>query len=133
MALLAISMVPSYALGKTPAMVTAHAGSDRTVYGGANVQLDGSCEDKLGREFSYLWKQTLWQSVRLSSTTRADPIFTAPKVADGQTIIAFRLTCFAADGGGSSTDIVIVKVRSADNADGKRDKAGRNPGSVLVH
>jgi len=115
--MLAVSMAPSCAFGKTPVLVTAHAGKDQAVYGGANVQLGGSCDDKLNREFSYKWKQTLGPSVRLSSTDRADPIFTAPKIKDGQTIlIAFRFTCSAADGGGSSTDIVIIKVRPADNA-----------------
>ncbi len=93
-------------------LIAAHAGDDQTVDEGTNVQLGGSCDDKLDREFSYTWTQTLGPFVKLSSTTSADPTFTAPEIPNGQIIpTAFRFTCSVADGGGSSTDVVIVRVK----------------------
>jgi hypothetical protein len=91
------------------ALISAHAGNDQTVNEGTNVQLDGSCNDSLDREFSYTWIQTLGPSVRLSSTTRADPIFTVPEIPNDKTVpIAFRFTCLVE--GGTSTDVVIIRV-----------------------
>lgn len=91
-------------------LISARAGDDQSVDEGTNVQLGGSCDDKLDREFSYKWTQTLGPSVRLSSTTSADPTFTAPEISNGQIVpTAFRFTC-AVEGGGSSTDVVIVRV-----------------------
>ena len=92
-------------------LITAHAGDDQTVDEGTNVQLNGSCDDKLDREFSYKWTQTLGPFVKLSSTTSADPTFTAPEIPNGQIVpTAFRFTCAVENGGGSSTDVVIVRV-----------------------
>ncbi len=92
-------------------LITAHAGDDQTIDEGTNVQLGGSCDDKLNREFSYKWSQTLGPFVRFSSITSADPTFTAPEIPNGQIVpTAFRFTCSVADGGGSSTDVVIVRV-----------------------
>ena len=91
-------------------LISAHAGNDQIVNEGTNVQLDGSCDYSLDREFSHTWIQTLGPSVRLSSTTRADPIFTAPEIPNGKTVpIAFRFTCLV-EGGGTSTDVVIIRV-----------------------
>lgn len=92
------------------ALISAHAGDDQIVDEGTNVQLDGSCDYSLDREFSHTWTQTLGPSVRLSSTTGADPIFTAPEILNGKTVpFAFRFTCFV-EGGGVSTDVVIIRV-----------------------
>ncbi|MBM2852861.1 MAG: Peptidase [Candidatus Nitrosotenuis sp.] len=92
------------------ALISAHAGDDQFVDEGTNIQLDGSCDYSLDREFSHTWTQTLGPSVRLSSTTRADPIFTAPEIPNGKTVpIAFRFTCLV-EGGGTSTDVVIIRV-----------------------
>lgn len=107
-------------------LITADAGDDQTVDEGTNVQLDGSCNDKLDREFSYKWVQTLGPFVDLSSATSADPVFTAPEIANGQIVpTAFRLTCAVGDGGGSSTDVVIIRVRPVNDnpvADAGPDK-----------
>ncbi|MBI5145990.1 MAG: peptidase [Thaumarchaeota archaeon] len=107
-------------------LISARAGDDQTVDEGTNVQLDGSCTDKLDREFSYKWTQTLGPFVQLSSTTSADPTFTAPEIPNGQIVpTAFRFTCAVGDGGGSSTDVVIVRVRPVNDnpvADAGPDK-----------
>ncbi len=107
-------------------LISARAGDDQAVDEGTNVQLDGSCTDKLDREFSYKWTQTLGPFVQLSSTTSADPTFTAPEIPNGQIVpTAFRFTCAVGDGGGSSTDVVIVRVRPVNDnpvADAGPDK-----------
>lgn len=107
-------------------LITAHAGSDQTVDEGTNVQLDGSCSDKLNREFSYKWVQSLGPFVQLSSTTSADPTFTAPEIGNGQMVpTAFRLTCAVGGGGGSATDVVIIRVNPVNDgpvADAGPDK-----------
>ncbi|WP_157832470.1 PKD domain-containing protein [Candidatus Nitrosotenuis chungbukensis] len=107
-------------------LITADAGDDQTVDEGTNVQLDGSCNDKLNREFSYRWVQTLGPFAPLSSTTSADPTFTAPEIANGQMVpTAFRLTCAVGDGGGSSTDVVIIRINPVNDipvADAGPDK-----------
>lgn len=98
-------------------LITADAGDDQTVDEGTNVQLDGSCNDKLNREFSYKWVQTLGPFVELSSTTSPDPTFTAPEIGNGQIVpTAFRLTCAVGDGGGSSTDVVIIRVKPVNDS-----------------
>lgn len=94
-----------------PTLITASAGSDQTVNEGSNVQLSGSCNDKLNRETQLSWSQTLGPFVLLSSTSDADPTFVAPEIPNGSIIpTAFRLTCYV-EGGGSATDIVIVRVK----------------------
>ncbi|NDB46615.1 MAG: peptidase [Nitrososphaeria archaeon] len=92
-------------------IVSANAGPDQIVDEGDNVQLDGVCTDKLDRELSYSWVQTLGPFVELSSTADPDPSFTAPEIPNGPIVpTAFRFTC-QADGGGTATDVVIVRVR----------------------
>lgn len=105
------SVVIKVSAAKTT-LITVHAGDDQTVDEGTNVQLNGSCDDKLNRELSYTWTQTLGPFAKLSSTTSTDPTFTAPEIPNGQIVpTAFRFTCSAADGGGSATDVVIIRIR----------------------
>lgn len=92
-------------------LVTAAAGPDQIVDEGDNVQLDGVCTDELDRPLTYSWTQTLGPFVELSSTADPDPTFTAPEIPNGAIVpTAFRFTC-QAEGGGTDTDIVIVRVR----------------------
>ncbi len=94
-----------------PTLISAAAGPDQIVDEGETVQLDGVCSDKLDRETNYSWVQTLGPFVELSSNADPDPTFTAPEIPNGSIVpTAFRLTC-TVDGGGTSTDIVIVRVR----------------------
>ncbi len=94
-----------------PSLISAKAGPDQLVDEGDQVQLEGVCTDKLDREMSYMWTQTIGPFSELSSNADPDPTFTAPEIPNGPIVpMAFRFTC-AAEGGGSATDIVIVRVR----------------------
>jgi len=104
------TMIVKMTAGK-PTLVSAAAGPDQIVDEGDNVQLDGVCTDKLDRPITYSWVQTLGPFVQLSSTADPDPTFTAPEIPNGPIVpTAFRFTC-QAEGGGTATDIVIVRVR----------------------
>lgn len=93
-----------------PTLISANAGPDMDVKEGDNVQLNGSCTDKLNRSISYSWTQTLGPFVRMSSTDAKDPIFVAPEIPNGPVVpTAFRLTCYV-EGAGTATDLVIVRV-----------------------
>jgi hypothetical protein len=95
-----------------PTLISANAGRDQTVDEIKTVQLDGTCYDKLGRDISYTWTQTLGPSVSLSSTENNDPIFVTPKIPNGPIVpLAFRLICNVAEGGGTAADVVIIRVR----------------------
>ena len=60
----------------------ANAGSNQTVQPGATVQLNGSgSTDPGGRSLTYQWSQTGGTAVTLSSSTVAQPTFTAPSSA----------------------------------------------------
>lgn len=94
-----------------PTLISAAAGPDQIVDEGETVQLEGVCSDKLDRETNYSWVQTLGPFVELSSNADPDPTFTAPEIPNGSIVpTAFRLTC-TVDGGGTATDVVIVRVR----------------------
>jgi hypothetical protein len=94
-----------------PTLISADAGDDQIVDEGKTVQLEGTCNDKLDRELTYAWTQTLGPFSELSSTADPDPTFVAPEIPNGANVpMAFRFTC-ATEGGGSATDIVIIKVR----------------------
>ncbi|MGQ0771935.1 MAG: PKD domain-containing protein [Nitrososphaerota archaeon] len=94
-----------------PSMVSARAGPDQLVDEGETVQLEGVCTDKLDRELSYLWTQTLGPFSELSANADADPTFVAPEIPNGSIVpMAFRFTC-SAESGGTATDVVIIKVR----------------------
>jgi LmbE family N-acetylglucosaminyl deacetylase len=60
----------------------ANAGSNQTVQAGAAVQLNGSASsDPGGKSLTYQWTQTGGTAVTLSSSTAAQPTFTAPSAA----------------------------------------------------
>lgn len=104
-------------LAGKPTLISADAGRDQTVDEGKTVQLDGTCNDKLGRDLSYTWTQTLGPFADLSSTADADPTFVAPEIPNGAIVpLAFRFTCDAAEGGGTATDVVIIRVRPVNDA-----------------
>lgn len=108
-----------------PSLISASAGPDQTVNEGDNVQLEGSCTDKLDRELAYSWTQTLGPFTELSSTSDLDPMFTAPEIPNGSVVpMAFRFSCHA-DGGGTATDVVIIRVKPINDdpiADAGSDK-----------
>ncbi len=104
------SVIIKITAGK-PSLINAKAGPDQLVDEGDEVQLDGSCTDKLDRETSLMWTQTMGPFSELSSNADPDPTFTAPEIPNGPIVpLAFRFTC-EVDGGGTATDIVIVRVR----------------------
>ena len=104
------TMIVKMTAGK-PTLISAAAGPDQIVDEGETVQLEGECTDRLDRELSYSWVQTLGPFVELSSTGDPDPTFVAPEIPNGSIVpTAFRFTC-QADGGGTATDVVIVRVR----------------------
>ncbi len=88
----------------------ADAGPDQTVAEGALVTIMGSnSRDAEGSALSYLWEQTGGPVVQLSSTTAADPTFTAPDVGPEGAALTFRVT--VTDGlGATASDTCIVNV-----------------------
>ncbi len=118
------TMIVKMTAGK-PTLISAAAGPDQIVDEGDTVQLEGTCDDKLDRELTYSWVQTLGPFAELSSTADVDPTFVAPEIPNGQIVpTAFRFTC-QADGGGTATDVVIVRVRPVNDdplADAGPDK-----------
>jgi hypothetical protein len=93
----------------------ASAGSDQSVSAGASVTLDATgSTDADGQALAYSWSQTAGAPVTLSSTTDAQPTFTAP-VSDFPDTLVFQVT--ADDGqGGTSTATVTVNVAAVVNA-----------------
>jgi PGF-pre-PGF domain-containing protein/PGF-CTERM protein len=88
---------------------TVDAGSDQTVSGGDEVQLNASSSsDPDGDTLSYEWTQLTGPDVTLLVNESATPTFTAPDV-DEDTTLSFEVE--ASDGnGGSDTDTVNVTV-----------------------
>ena len=93
---------------------TADAGSDQTVASATSVTLDGtSSSDADSDALTYTWSQTSGTSVTLSSTTAAQPTFTAPTLAvgDADAVLVFSLT--VNDGTvNSSADTVTITVEA---------------------
>ena len=106
-------------------IISANAGPDQTVDEGSTVQLDGTCQDDLERPLTTTWTQSLGPAVELSSTADASVTFTAPEVPNGPLVSsAYRFTC-QAEGGGTATDVILVKinpVNEAPSADAGSDK-----------
>ncbi len=84
----------------------ADAGPDQSVNTGASVTLDGSSSSDPDHDaLSYKWTQTGGPTVSLSSSTAAQPTFTAPGSAS---TLTFKLT--VSDGKLSNTDSVTINV-----------------------
>jgi subtilisin family serine protease len=89
---------------------TANAGSDRTVDGGAKVQLDGSgSSDPKNSPLTFAWTQTSGPSVALSDSSSARPTFTAPQTS-AKTDLVFKLEVTNNDGVTSDPDSVKITV-----------------------
>lgn len=84
----------------------ANAGSDQQVTEGALVTLDGT--GSAGSNLTFSWEQISGTAVTLSSTTTAQPVFTAPAVTTPETL-RFRLTV-QDDQSNSDTDEVDITV-----------------------
>jgi large repetitive protein len=71
----------------------ANAGPDQTKAKGQVVTLNGSgSSDPDGSTITYQWVQTGGTAVTLSSSTAAQPTFTAPNVAQAGATLTFRFT-----------------------------------------
>ncbi len=94
---------------------TADAGPDQpTVVSGATVTLDGSgsSDPDAGDTLSYAWSQTSGTTVTLSSTSVAQPSFTAPVLGanDPAAVLEFSLVVTDDKGNSSAADSVIITV-----------------------
>jgi len=91
---------------------TADAGPDQTVSESSIVMLDGSSSaDPDDGIATFKWSQTDGPSVIPSSTSTANPSFTAPDVGSAGASLVFQLTV-TDNGGLQSTDTCVVNVTS---------------------
>ena len=88
---------------------TANAGAAQTVAAGATVTLAGSGADSDGSIATYAWSQTQGATVTLSSTSSAQPTFTAPDVG-AVTTLTFSLIVTDNLGASSAASTVNVTV-----------------------
>jgi len=95
----------------------ANAGADQTVASAAGVTLDGSgSSDPEGQPMAYVWTQTAGPAVALSSTTAAQPTFTAPTVAWNASAAVLTFSLTVDDGVNTSTaDTVQITVNPEPN------------------
>jgi hypothetical protein len=93
---------------------TANAGPDQSVNEGTQVTLDGTgSTDTDGTIASYSWTQTSGPSVTLSSSSGAQPTFTAPSVGASGATLVFSLGVTDNQGATDSTpDAVSVTVNN---------------------
>ncbi|WP_146038102.1 PKD domain-containing protein [Tabrizicola aquatica] len=94
-----------------------NAGADQTVASGAGVTLDGTgSTDPEGQTLSYTWSQTGGPGVVLSSTTAAQPTFSAPTVAFNAAPVVLTFSLIVNDGVQNSVaDSVVITVSPAVN------------------
>ncbi len=89
-----------------------NAGSDQNVLPGSTVTLDGTGSTDLEGAITYSWAQFGGTTVTLSSNTAAQPTFTAPYLAAGDTLI-FHLVVTDAGSVTSQIGIVTITVQPA--------------------
>jgi hypothetical protein len=107
--------------GGANAAPVANAGSAQTINSGFTVTLNGTgSTDADGTIASYAWTQTSGAAVTLSSTTAAQPTFTAPTVTT-TTTLTFSLVVTDDDGAASAASTVNVTVNppAAGNVTGR--------------
>ena len=91
------------------ASLTAHAGTDQTVYEATQVVLSGSGVDPDGAVLQFNWTQSSGPTVTLFGADTQTALFTAPEVeADGEAMV-FQLTV-TNDQGTSATGTVTITV-----------------------
>jgi LmbE family N-acetylglucosaminyl deacetylase len=91
----------------------ANAGSNQTVQPGATVQLNGSgSTDPGGKSLTYQWTQTGGTAVTLSSSTVAQPTFTAPSSA---ATLTFQLVVNNGTASSSPATVTITVSTGAPN------------------
>ncbi|QLF69168.1 hypothetical protein FE840_006230 [Peteryoungia desertarenae] len=116
-------VVVRYAINR---QATANAGPDQSIGSAASVMLDGtgSTDPNPGQTLTYQWTQTGGTAVTLSSTTSAQPTFTAPTLAVGDpaSVLTFSLVVTDNLGLASTPDTVVVTTTSPGAADGTRIK-----------
>jgi hypothetical protein len=90
---------------------TANAGTDQAnITPGSTVTLDGTgSTDSDGTVEAYSWRQISGSPVTLSSTTAAEPTFTAPTLTGGATLV-FGLVVTDDDNADSTEDTVSITV-----------------------
>ncbi|PXW72739.1 hypothetical protein C7964_101855 [Loktanella sp. PT4BL] len=118
---------------------TANAGPDQTVASAALVTLDGTASDpnNAGQALTFAWSQTSGPSVTLSSTTTAQPTFTAPTLAVGAADDTLVFSLIVNDGVSSSVaDTVSITVEPPANtvptANAGPDQAVTSAASVTL-
>jgi hypothetical protein len=94
---------------------TANAGTAQSVTSGVTVTLNGSASnDSDGSIASYAWTQTAGGAITLSSTTTAQPTFTAP-IVGAATTLTFSLVVTDNRGAASAASTVNVTVNPGVN------------------
>jgi hypothetical protein len=101
--------------GATNTLPTANAGAAQSINAGVTVTLNGSASsDSDGSIASYAWTQTSGSAVTLSSTTTAQPTFTAPAVTTAATL-TFSLVVTDNRGAASAPATVNITVNPVGN------------------
>lgn len=91
----------------------AFAGVDQSLDSAVIVTLAGTGTDAdAGDVLTYAWTQIAGTTVTLSSTTVAQPTFTAPTLSSGDPVTELQFSLVVSDdqGGVSSADIVVVSI-----------------------
>ena len=103
---------PTSAYFSSNAAPVANAGPDQAVASGAAVTLTGAAStDADGDPITYLWSQTSGTTVSLSSSTEAQPTFTAPVIDPANASIILTFSLVVNDGAlTSAADTVTITV-----------------------